>query len=201
MNHRYTPATNTWTALAPMPTGRTGLAAAVVGDAIFAIGGRRQIGGPCSGQPRARVERYNIATNTWSRVAALPARRSDIGAIAHGGRSTSSVAARAECPPSPTRSTSTTRSPTPGPKVHRCPPRGRFLRGRDRRRQHLRHGWPRRSRQADPRQRGLQHRPQLLEQGHPDAPSSGRNGRDLPRRTSVHRGRGTASVRHLRPDQ
>ncbi len=38
MNHRYTPATNTWTALAPMPTGRTGLAAAVVGDAIFAIG-------------------------------------------------------------------------------------------------------------------------------------------------------------------
>jgi len=86
MNHRYTPATNTWTVLAPMPTGRTGLAAAVVGDAIFAIGGRKAIGGPCSGQPVGTVERYNIAANTWTTAAPLPARRSDIGAIAHGGK-------------------------------------------------------------------------------------------------------------------
>jgi N-acetylneuraminic acid mutarotase len=86
MNHRYTPATNTWTVLAPMPTGRTGLAAAVAGDAIFAIGGRRNIGGPCSGRPLARVERYNIAHNTWTTAAPLPARRSDIGAVAHGGK-------------------------------------------------------------------------------------------------------------------
>jgi N-acetylneuraminic acid mutarotase len=86
MNHRYTPASNTWAVLAPMPTGRTGLAAAVVGDAIFAIGGRRDIGGPCSGRPLARVERYSIASNTWRKVAPLPARRSDIGAIAHGGK-------------------------------------------------------------------------------------------------------------------
>lgn len=86
MNHRYTPATNTWTVLAPMPTGRTGLAAAVVGDAIFAIGGRKATGGPCSGRPLATVERYSIAHNTWRTVAPLPARRSDIGAIAHGGK-------------------------------------------------------------------------------------------------------------------
>jgi N-acetylneuraminic acid mutarotase len=86
MNHRYAPASNTWAVLAPMPTGRTGLAAAVVGDAIFAIGGRRDIGGPCSGRPLARVERYGIATNSWRRVAPLPVRRSDIGAIAHGGK-------------------------------------------------------------------------------------------------------------------
>jgi N-acetylneuraminic acid mutarotase len=86
MNHRYTPATNTWTVLAPMPTGRTGLAAAVAGDTIFAIGGRRNIGGPCSGQPLAKVERYSIAHNTWTAAAPLPARRSDIGAIAHGGK-------------------------------------------------------------------------------------------------------------------
>ena len=86
MNHRYTPATNTWTVLPPMPTGRTGLAAAVAGDAIFAIGGRRDTGGPCSGRPLARVERYSIASNTWTKAAPLPARRSDIGAIAHGGR-------------------------------------------------------------------------------------------------------------------
>jgi N-acetylneuraminic acid mutarotase len=86
MNHRYTPATNTWAVLAPMPTGRTGLAAAVVGDTIFAIGGRQDIGGPCSGPPLATVERYNIAHNTWTTGAPLPARRSDIGAIAHGGK-------------------------------------------------------------------------------------------------------------------
>jgi N-acetylneuraminic acid mutarotase len=86
MNHRYTPATNTWAVLAPMPTGRTGLAAAVVGDTIFAIGGRQNIGGPCSGRPLATVERYNIASNTWTTAAPLPARRSDIGAIAHGGK-------------------------------------------------------------------------------------------------------------------
>jgi hypothetical protein len=86
MNHRYTPAANTWTVLASMPTGRTGLAAAVIGDAIFAIGGRKAIGGPCSGQPLATVERYSIASNTWTTVAPLPARRSDIGAIGHGGK-------------------------------------------------------------------------------------------------------------------
>src|SRR3990170_751315 len=46
---RYTPATDTWTSLAPMPTARAGLGVARVGDAIYAIGGRTNPGGPCTG--------------------------------------------------------------------------------------------------------------------------------------------------------
>ena len=86
MNNRYTPASNTWTQLAPMPTGRTGLAAAVVGDSIYAIGGRSAPDGPCTGGPMDTVQRYDITTNTWTTVAPLPTARSDTGAIAHGGK-------------------------------------------------------------------------------------------------------------------
>lgn len=86
-NNRYTPASDTWTVLAPMPTARDGLGAAVVGDSIYAIGGRSQTFGPCTGfPPLATVERYDIATNTWTTVAPLPTPRSDIGAIDHGGK-------------------------------------------------------------------------------------------------------------------
>lgn len=82
---RYTVATDTWTTLSPMPTPRSGLAAAVVGDALYAIGGRAGTA-PCSGGPTAAVERYDIASDTWTAVAPLPAPRSDIAAIDHGGR-------------------------------------------------------------------------------------------------------------------
>ncbi len=86
-NVRYTPRTDTWTTLAPIPTARQGgLGAAVVGNSIYAIGGRTSSGGPCSGGALANVERYNIASNTWRAVASLPSPRSDLGAIAHGGK-------------------------------------------------------------------------------------------------------------------
>ncbi len=87
-NNRYAPATDTWTVLAPMPTARDGLGAAVVGDGIYAIGGRPQTAGPCTGfgSEIATVERYDIPTNTWSTVAQLPSARSDVGAIDHGGK-------------------------------------------------------------------------------------------------------------------
>jgi N-acetylneuraminic acid mutarotase len=85
-NNRYTPTTDTWTVLAPMPTARDGLGAAVLGDSIYAIGGRPETSGPCSGFTQFdNVERYDIASDTWSDVAPLPSPRSDIGAIAHGG--------------------------------------------------------------------------------------------------------------------
>jgi N-acetylneuraminic acid mutarotase len=86
-NNRYQPSTNTWKSLAPMPTARDGLGAAVVGDSIYAIGGRSQTLGPCTGvAPLATNERYNIASNTWMAVAPLPTPRSDVGVIAHGGK-------------------------------------------------------------------------------------------------------------------
>jgi N-acetylneuraminic acid mutarotase len=82
---RYTPATDTWVSLASMPTARRGLGAAVVGNALYAIGGSTGTA-PCSGSPLATVERYDIDTDTWSRAAPLPSPRSDLAAVAHGGK-------------------------------------------------------------------------------------------------------------------
>jgi N-acetylneuraminic acid mutarotase len=83
---RYDPSTDTWTVLAPMPTPRAGLGVAKLAGGIYAVGGRTSIGGPCTGGELAAVERYDIATNTWSPKASLPAARSDVGAMAIGGK-------------------------------------------------------------------------------------------------------------------
>jgi len=83
----YRPATDTWNAaLTPMPTARAGLAIAVVGNSIYAIGGRTSTGGPCTGGPLATVERYHIASDTWTPVASLLAPRSDLAAATVGGK-------------------------------------------------------------------------------------------------------------------
>jgi N-acetylneuraminic acid mutarotase len=76
-----------WNAtLTPMLVERTAPAAAVVGNAIYVIGGRMYTGGPCSGRPLASVERYDIDTDTWTTVASLPFARSDAAAAAIGGK-------------------------------------------------------------------------------------------------------------------
>ena len=88
-NWSYNPDSDTWVVNSPLPTGRTGLAAAVVGNSIYAIGGRFSTGGPCSGfgdTETAIVERYDIATDTWSTVAPLPSPRSDLAAATIGGK-------------------------------------------------------------------------------------------------------------------
>lgn len=83
----YDPVTDTWnSALTQMPTGRAGLAVAVVGNAIYAIGGRNGTGGPNSGGKLSVVERYDIDTDTWSTVAPLLAPRSDLAAATKGGK-------------------------------------------------------------------------------------------------------------------
>ena len=84
---RYDPVTDTWMTLASMPTARAGAVAAVVDSNIFVIGGRLSAAGPCNGGPYlATVEKYDIDTNTWSAVASLPSPRSDLAAVAHGGK-------------------------------------------------------------------------------------------------------------------
>jgi len=75
--------------LTPMPTARAGLAIAVVGDSIYAIGGRSATAGPCRfirGAPLALVERYDISSDTWTAVAPLLAPRSDLAAAVVGGK-------------------------------------------------------------------------------------------------------------------
>ncbi len=84
---RYDPVLDAWTTLASMNTARAGAAAAVIDDGIFVIGGRQSTSGPCSGGPYLdTVEKYDIDTNTWSPVASLPNQRSDMAAVAHGGK-------------------------------------------------------------------------------------------------------------------
>ena len=84
---RYDAVTNTWLTLTSMPTARAGAAASVVDDTIFVIGGRLSAPGPCSGGPYlATVEKYDIDSDTWTTVAPLPSPRSDLTAVAHGGK-------------------------------------------------------------------------------------------------------------------
>jgi N-acetylneuraminic acid mutarotase len=66
----YTPATNSWSTVAPMPTARDGLAAATGPDGrIYAIGGTDGM------RSLNMVEAYTPATNTWSTVASMPTAR------------------------------------------------------------------------------------------------------------------------------
>jgi hypothetical protein len=85
---RYSPRENKWISLPDMPTPRAGLASAIVGGDIYAIGGRRATGGPCSQGPGgqlAKVERFDIATRRWTEVAPMPLARSDLAAaVVHG---------------------------------------------------------------------------------------------------------------------
>jgi hypothetical protein len=87
---RYDPVLDAWTTLASMNVARAGAAAAVIDDGIFVIGGRQSTGGPCSGGPYlTTVERYDIDTDTWSAVGAVAPLlngRSDLAAVAHGGK-------------------------------------------------------------------------------------------------------------------
>src|SRR5258707_2551742 len=84
---RYDPVLDAWTPLSPMNAARAGAAAAVIDDGIYVIGGRQSTGGPCSGGPYlTTVEKYDIDTNTWSPVAPLLNARSDLAAVAHGGK-------------------------------------------------------------------------------------------------------------------
>lgn len=82
----YDVAADMWTTLATMPTPRSAAAAAIVGNAIYVIGGRTTGGGPGSGLELAVVERYDIAGDTWTTVASLPGPRSDMAVVSHGGK-------------------------------------------------------------------------------------------------------------------
>ncbi len=89
---RYDPVNNTWTTLSPMPTARSGAAGAFLGNELspggnlYVIGGRTTAGGPCSGAAMNTVERYDTVTDTWTAAASLPSARSDLAAVAYGGK-------------------------------------------------------------------------------------------------------------------
>lgn len=71
-----------WHAVAPMPTGRLGLATAVVGGYVYAIGGYAAATAP----GLTTVERYDPATNQWSTQAEMPSGRRWLSAAAVNGK-------------------------------------------------------------------------------------------------------------------
>jgi N-acetylneuraminic acid mutarotase len=77
----FNPATSTWTALAPMRTGRGGPTAQVIGTRIYVVGG---MGG--DGASLSSVEVFDPATNTWTTAAAMSTRRDNPGSAVFGGK-------------------------------------------------------------------------------------------------------------------
>lgn len=107
----YNPATNTWTPMAPMPTGREGLAAGVVNGILYAVGGY-------NGVVNTLVEAYDPVANTWVTRAPMSTGRFNlaIGVVngilyAIGGDSLGSVEAY-----DPPTNTWTTKTPMPTPR-------------------------------------------------------------------------------------
>lgn len=87
-NEIYNVGADAWSTGAPMPTARAGLASAAMGGKIYAIGGRTATGPRPLGAAfvLSTVEVYDIATDTWTTAAPLNVARSDLVAVAHGGR-------------------------------------------------------------------------------------------------------------------
>lgn len=75
-NEMYDPVTNTWTKLEQMPTKRSGLASATIGNDIYVIGGQS-----VNGTFRAN-EKYDTKTNTWTAEPSLPTPRLGLRAVA-----------------------------------------------------------------------------------------------------------------------
>lgn len=70
---RYDPKENKWTKVAPMTTRRLGVAVAVLGGYLYAIGGS-------DGQsPLNTVERYDPRHNKWTLVSPMSTRRKHLG--------------------------------------------------------------------------------------------------------------------------
>jgi N-acetylneuraminic acid mutarotase len=70
----------TWTQKAPMPAVRGEVAAAAVGDKLFALGGG------VAGKAVARNEEYDPASDRWRERAPLPQPRDHLGVAAHDGK-------------------------------------------------------------------------------------------------------------------
>jgi N-acetylneuraminic acid mutarotase len=71
---------NTWATKRPLSTWRTGAAAGAINGKVYVAGGWGRT------NPVARVDAYNIATDTWTQVASMPAARAHVngGTVING---------------------------------------------------------------------------------------------------------------------
>ena len=76
----FDPATDAWSTGTPLPVGRGGLAAAVLGDAVFVFGGEAPL------RIFSATEMYEVAGNRWIGKDPMRTPRHGIGAVAVGGK-------------------------------------------------------------------------------------------------------------------
>ena len=119
----YDPATDQWTARAPMPVGLHHVGLGVADGKLFVIGGYRQ-SGLSVWHPVATVYVYNPATDIWAERAPMPTPRGALSVAQHDGklyaiggydRKANSGAVEAF---DPERNAWTVRAPLPTPRDH-----------------------------------------------------------------------------------
>jgi N-acetylneuraminic acid mutarotase len=82
---RYSPASNSWEAVASMSTKRDDLGVAVLDGHLYAVGG-------FDGSSRLNtVERYSPASNSWEAVATMSTKRWGLGVAVYSSFSDSSI--------------------------------------------------------------------------------------------------------------
>lgn len=77
VNEMYDPATDTWTKLKPMPSKRSGLASASIGNDIYVFGGEKVKGA------FENNEKYDTVNNIWTEKEPLPTPRLGLKAVAY----------------------------------------------------------------------------------------------------------------------
>jgi N-acetylneuraminic acid mutarotase len=80
VNEEFDPAAKQWRPRKPLPTARSGIAAAVLEGKVFVFGGEAPSG------TFNQVEAYDPQTDSWATYAAMPTARHGLGAVAVGGR-------------------------------------------------------------------------------------------------------------------
>jgi N-acetylneuraminic acid mutarotase len=80
VNEMYNPATDTWTKLKPMPSKRSGLASASVGNYIYVFGGEKVKG------TFENNEKYDTIKNIWTKEAPLPTPRLGLKAVTYDSK-------------------------------------------------------------------------------------------------------------------
>lgn len=78
-NQKYQLSTNTWTSMAPHPTGIIGASTAILRDTLYTIGGLVTTPGSAT----RKVHKYNINSDTWSLAANFPVNIVDTDAVAY----------------------------------------------------------------------------------------------------------------------
>jgi N-acetylneuraminic acid mutarotase len=78
VNEEYDPVSDRWRARAPMPTSRSGIAAAALGGKIFVFGGESPAG------TFNQNESYDPAADSWTTWSPMPTARHGLGAVVVG---------------------------------------------------------------------------------------------------------------------